>query len=149
MRCCVTAQLLSLLLVPIAVIAGALIGSSARGRSRGRDRRLLQSRIVTGSFPNGVLLLFDRRLRHTLADGRGLRGLGLSREQVEGRTIRETFPPDICEILEPAYRAALEGHETSLELPYADRDHLIRIAPVRERPGEIAGGVVVTQDVTE
>jgi diguanylate cyclase (GGDEF)-like protein len=135
-------------LVPIAVIAGALIGAGVRRRG-GRERGDVQSRMVTASFPNGALLLFDRRLRHTLADGLGLSGLGLSREGVERKTLREVFPPDVCDILDPAYRAALEGKETSVELPYFDRDHLIRIGPVQERTGGIVGGIVVTQDVTE
>jgi diguanylate cyclase (GGDEF)-like protein/PAS domain S-box-containing protein len=145
----VTAQLLPLLLVPIAVVAGAFIGMTARGRGRLREQGDTPARILMASFPNGALLLFDRRLRHTLAAGRGLGGLGLSREQVEQKTVREVFPPEVCAILEPAYRAALEGQETSLELPYADRDHLVRIGPVRERTGGVGGGVVVTQDVTE
>jgi diguanylate cyclase (GGDEF)-like protein len=141
--------LLLLVLVPVALVAGVLVGSRVHGRRHRPGRGAADSRIVTSSFPNGILLLFDRRLRHTLADGRGLGRFGLERALVEGKRLHDIFPPEICAILEPAYRAALEGRETSLELPYASRDHLFRVGPVRGRAGEVSGGVVVTQDVTD
>jgi diguanylate cyclase (GGDEF)-like protein len=140
---------LLLVLVPATLVVGVLIGARVQGRRRRSGRRETQSQIATSGFPNGALLLFDRRLRHTLADGRGLGRLGFERAQVEGKRLHDIFPPEVCAILEPAYRAALEGRETSLELPYAGRDHLIRVGPVRGRAEEASGGVVVTQDVTD
>jgi diguanylate cyclase (GGDEF)-like protein/PAS domain S-box-containing protein len=131
----------------VALAAGIAIGGLRRGRqSSARDRH---SRLAAESFPNGLLLLFDRRLRHTFAAGRGLRAAGLSARETEGRTVRELFAPDTWMVLEPAYRAALEGRESAFELPHGDRDHLHRVVPVRDRTGAIVAGMLVAQDITD
>ena len=130
-----------------ALAAGLVLGRlGTRRRSSRRDRH---SRLAAESFPNGVLLLFDRRLRHTFAAGRGLRAIGLSARESEGKTVRELFPTETWTVLEPAYREALEGKETSFELPHGDRDHLHRVVPVRDRSGAIVGGMLVAQDITD
>ncbi|HST24845.1 MAG TPA: GGDEF domain-containing protein [Gaiellaceae bacterium] len=133
--------------VPLALAVGFAAGRvRAVRRSSVRDR---SSRLAAEAYPNGALLLFDRRLRHTFAAGRGLRGLGLTAREVEGRTVRELFPEETWSVLEPAYRAALEGHETAFELPHGDRDHLHRVVPARDRSGAIAAGMLVAQDITD
>jgi diguanylate cyclase (GGDEF)-like protein/PAS domain S-box-containing protein len=138
---------LLLLTAAIALAAGLVLGRIRLGpRSSRRDRH---SRLAAESYPNGVLLLFDRRLRHTFAAGRGLRTMGLSARKSEGTTVRELFPPETWTVLEPAYRAALEGGESAFELPHDDRDHLHRVVPVRDRSGAILGGMLVAQDITD
>jgi diguanylate cyclase (GGDEF)-like protein/PAS domain S-box-containing protein len=132
--------------------AAALAVGLAIGRLRPRrpsSRRDRHSRLATESFPNGVLLLFDRRLRHTFAAGRGLRRMGLTARESEGATVRDLFPAEIWTVLEPAYRAALEGDESAFELPHGDRDHLHRVVPVRDRAGTIVAGMLVAQDITD
>ena len=130
-----------------ALAAGIAIGRIRHGRrASGRDRH---SRLAAESFPNGALLLFDRRLRHTFAAGRGLRAMGLSARESEGTTVRELFPKETWTVLEPAYRAALEGSESAFELPHGDRDHLHRVVPVRNRAGAVVAGMLVAQDITD
>jgi diguanylate cyclase (GGDEF)-like protein/PAS domain S-box-containing protein len=131
----------------VALVAGLVLGRLRPvRRSSRRDR---WSRLAAESFPNGLLLLFDRRLRHTFASGRGLRSVGLSAREAEGRTVRELFPPETWTVLEPAYREALEGSESAFELPHGDRDHLHRVVPVRDRTGAIVAGMLVAQDITD
>jgi diguanylate cyclase (GGDEF)-like protein len=101
------------------------------------------------AFPNGALLLFDRRLRHTFAAGKGLRAVGSGARGIEGRTVHEAFPEETWTVLEPAYRAALEGRESAFELPHGDRDHLHRVVPVRNRAGSVVAGMLVAQDITD
>ena len=56
--------MLSLFLVGVlALAAGLLLGRSRSARPA--SRRDLHSRLAAEAFPNGALLLFDRRLRHT------------------------------------------------------------------------------------
>src|SRR2546423_6879646 len=116
---------------------------------RPASRRDLHSRLAAEAFPNGALLLFDRRLRHTFAAGRGLRRIGLAVREIEGRTLREVFGPETWTVLEPAYRAALEGRESAFELPHGERDHLHRVVPVRNRAGAVVAGMLVAQDITD
>jgi diguanylate cyclase (GGDEF)-like protein/PAS domain S-box-containing protein len=139
-----------LFLVLVAVLAlaiGLALGQFRAGRPA--SRRELSSRLAVEAFPNGVLLLFDRRLRHTFAAGRGLRAFGLSARELEGRTVREAFERDTWTVLEPAYRAALDGTESAFELPHGDRDHLHRVVPVRNRAGTVVAGLLVAQDITD
>lgn len=131
----------------LALLAGCALGRA--GRRRPASRRDLHSRLAAEAFPNGALLLFDRRLRHTFAAGRGLRAMGVAARELEGRTVREAFAPETWTVLEPAYRAALEGRESAFELPHGERDHLHRVVPVRNRAGAVVAGMLVAQDITD
>ena len=91
-------------------------------------------------FP-GAVLVFDRRLRHVRAWGRDVRAIDA---RPVGKTLAETVPPDLATIFEPAYRAALEGDATRIELPFSDRDWLVTVSPLGERMG-----IVVALDVTD
>jgi diguanylate cyclase (GGDEF)-like protein/PAS domain S-box-containing protein len=140
------------MLVTVLVAALAVAAGFAAGRVRVRrspSRRDAHSRLAAEAFPNGALLLFDRRLRHSFAAGRGLKTIGVSPREIEGRTVREAFPAEVWTVLEPAYRAALEGRESAFELPHGDRDHLHRVVPVRDRSGAIVAGMLVAQDITD
>ena len=140
------------MVIVLLVAAAALFVGFAAGRLRPRrspSRRDAHSRLAAEAFPNGVLLLFDRRLRHTFAAGRGLRAVAPSAREIEGRTVREAFSAEVWTVLEPAYRAALEGRESAFELPHGDRDHLHRVVPVKDRSGAIVAGMLVAQDITD
>ncbi len=140
------------MLVVVLAASIALLAGFAAGRVRVRrspSRRDAHSRLAAEAFPNGALLLFDRRLRHTFAAGRGLRTIGMTAREIEGRTVREAFSTEVWTVLEPAYRAALEGRESAFELPHGDRDHLHRVVPVRDRSGSIVAGMLVAQDITD
>ena len=120
---------------------------------RKRDRNLQESeaqyRLLIENFPNGGVLLFNRELRYLVADGTAIRKAGLSKEQLEGKTIWESLPPDLCSIIEPLYRQALAGESTTAEYFYGDRFYQINALPVRNESGEIFAGMVVRLDVTE
>lgn len=107
-----------------------------------------QYRTLAQNFPHGAILLFDSDFRYTLAEGAGLAEFGLSKELLEGKTIWESFPSEISEILEPLYQKALAGESTIGEIFYADRIYLVYTVPVKNEQGEILGGMTSTQDIT-
>ena len=108
-----------------------------------------QYRTLAKNFPNGAVLLFDRDLRYLIAEGVELSSVGLSNELVEGKTLTETFAPEICDVFEPAYRAALAGESRSFEFALDERVYLVYTLPVTNENGEIAAGMVMTQNITE
>ena len=118
-----------------------------------RDRNLRESearyRLLIQNFPNGSVLLFDSQLRYLLVDGTALGIVGLSKEQLEGKTIWEALPPETCSIIEPIYRQAIAGSASTVEIPYADRIYLAQALPVKNQSEEIIAGMVMTQDITE
>ncbi len=106
-------------------------------------------RTMTSNFPNGGVVLFDQNLRYTLAEGKGLATVGLSKKLMEGKTIWEALSPETCEVLEPAYRAALDGRETVFETTYNNRVFLVQVLPVKNEQGEVFAGMSMLQDITE
>ncbi len=105
--------------------------------------------ITEYNLPNFALMLFDHDLRYTLATGILLRRLGFLRHDMEGHTLRETVSDEIAEWLEPAYRAALEGYEITLERLIGDIIVSIQCLPVRNEIGEITAGMVLAEDITD
>jgi PAS domain S-box-containing protein len=106
-------------------------------------------RTLAHNFPDGAVILFDHDLRYILADGAGLKDVGLTREMLEGKTPAEIFSPEVCALLEPAYRAALGGEESAIEVPYGPYVYLVQSLPVHNERGEIFAGMAVTRDITE
>lgn len=107
-------------------------------------------RALVYNFPDGIVLLFDHSLRVLVAGGRQLATLGMTSEKVEGKTIWEAVPPDICTIGEPLFRATLAGTAPEeLEIPYDDRIHRTQPVPLRNEQGDIIAGMIITQDITE
>jgi PAS domain S-box-containing protein len=105
-------------------------------------------RILAANFPNGAVFLFNQELQYTIADGAGLAPIGLSKEALEGKTLWEAWPPDICSVLDPYYRAALAGTAASCEVAYANRIYLMHTLPITNERGEILAGMAMTQDIT-
>ncbi len=105
-------------------------------------------RTLVSNFPNGAVLLFDRDLRYTLAEGIGLAEAGLSKVALEGKTIWEVFDPGTSRLVEPQYRAALAGTPTIIDMPFGDRVYRVHTLPLPDTAGTVIGGIVMTQDVT-
>ncbi|MGQ9907842.1 MAG: GAF domain-containing protein [Candidatus Flexifilum sp.] len=105
-------------------------------------------RAIAGNFPNGALVLFDRDLRYLLVDGAGLAEVGLNKQEMEGRTIDEIFPPEVASAIEAPYRRALAGETVIFEQAFADRTYLVTNVPIRDETGEVVYGLSMTQDIT-
>lgn len=137
-------------------ISGSLLAAYLLNRLAGkltdRDRKLQDSearyRTLIENFPNGTVSLFDANLRYILVDGMGLAAVGLSREQLEGKTIWEAFPQETCDAIEPLYRGAIAGTASTAEIRYAEKIYLTQVLPIRNERGEVSAGMAVTQDIT-
>ncbi len=105
--------------------------------------------ILVENLPDTALLIFDSELRYIIAGGTALRAYGFSKEMVEGRTLREVLSPEMCEIFEPCYRAALQGADSSFNLERERRSYLVQIRPLKNEQGDIVAGLAIYQDITE
>ena len=122
-----------------AIAALAILWLAVLRARRPRRGTELQDLFAEG-FP-GAVLVFDRRLRHSSALGRGVEAMGID---PLGASLHEVFPADVCLVLEPTYRAVFDGVESQVEVPLGGRDWLITVSPL----GRTAGLLVAT-DVTE
>ena len=106
-------------------------------------------RHVASNIPGGSLNVLDRDLRYLFAGGRGLAQVGLSSEQLVGKTLAEIFPPESIEYVEPFYRRAFAGETVEFELEVAGRWYTIRSAPLRDSHGDVNAVIALAQDITE
>jgi two-component system cell cycle sensor histidine kinase/response regulator CckA len=106
-------------------------------------------RLVASNIPDGAVFLFDRDLRYVLAEGTNFDEVSLRREELEGRTIWEALEPEAAAAIEPSYRAALDGKSSSFEMDFRGQIYLVTVAPTYDDRGEIVGGLVHSQKITE
>jgi PAS domain S-box-containing protein len=106
-------------------------------------------RTAANNFPNGALMLFDRDMRYTAAGGVALAEMGLDRHNIEGRTIYELLPVNICSMLVPAYQAALAGLEYSQELTFRGHTYQMYTIPLFNERDEVYAGMSIAQNITE
>ena len=80
-----------------------------------------QYRTLADNFPNGSVFLFDKDMRYLVAGGSSLKLLGLTSQEMEGRTMQEASPPALATLVEPFYQATLEGQAVVQELNIGER----------------------------
>jgi signal transduction histidine kinase len=61
----------------------------------------------------------------------------------------EAFPEEVWKVLEPRYRATLDGQETSWEMLYDGRHFLVSTHPARDDRGNVFAGILMSIDITE
>ena len=109
------------------------------------ERRL---RTLIDHFPHGAVVLFDQDLRFMVAGGQGFTEAGMPPNFLEGKTVWETFDPDVAAINDPLMRAALGGSASSAEVSYADHTYEVGVFPIRNDEGDVVAGMTLTQDIT-
>ncbi len=115
------------------------------------DLRLSEARYraLTTNLPDTSVFLYDHDLRYLLVDGSSLEGVGTSKEALEGRTIFEVLPADMCARLAPLRRAALAGQIVEFEETYGGRTHTVHLLPIRDGSGAVIYGMGVAVDITD
>jgi PAS domain S-box-containing protein len=118
-----------------------------------RERELEESRrryrTLVDSFPNGIVALFDDDFRYLLAGGELYERLGRSPDETVGKTLYERNTPEEVELLEPHFRAALDGESRSFQIDYDGLVLQFRTIPVTDEDGDVFAGMAMSQDVTE
>ncbi len=106
-------------------------------------------RALATNLPDTSVFLYDHDLRYVLVDGSSLAGVGMSKEALEGRTIFDLLPADVCARLAPLRRAALAGEVVEFEQTYGGRTHAVHLLPIRDAAGAVMYGMGVAVDITE
>ncbi|MFC4541370.1 bacterio-opsin activator domain-containing protein [Halosolutus amylolyticus] len=118
-----------------------------------RERKLEESeyryQTLVDNFPNGIVALFDEDFRYLIAGGELYEAFDVSPDDTIGNTLYDRSTAEEIELLEPHYRAALNGDTRSFEVEYADRTLQFWVVPVTDESGEVFAGMAMSQDVTE
>jgi PAS domain S-box-containing protein len=121
------------------------------GRRRA-DQALRRSeklyRTLAENFPSGAVVLFDRNLSVTVAEGAGLAEVGLTKQMLQGQRAAEVLPAETRKVLFPKLQAALAGQATTFELNYAGHTYSAQALPLRNELGEVYAGMMALLDVT-
>ena len=99
-------------------------------------------------LPGAVILLYDQDLRYIKVEGTGLKESGLSRNDFEGRTLFEVFPPEVARHCESHYRASLMGKCSSHDVELLGRRYLVHNTPIQDEHGRISGGMAIALNIT-
>lgn len=146
----------------VGVLISALLASvtslalTSRRRAKGIERtnlELLRSeklyRTLANNLPESAVLLFDKDMRFTLAEGPALVTQGLHKLEIEGRTIPEIFSGEWAEPMVEAFRQALTGIPSAFEQVFQKAIFQVQVLPVKNEDGQIFSGMFVSQDITE
>ena len=101
------------------------------------------------NFPAGAVYLLNSDLEYVRARGEELQDVGLSPEQIEGKTPHDLFPQEIADELSDRCNKAFDGESSTLEQMYRGERYRIHVAPVSTEDGPIQRIVAVSQDITE
>lgn len=117
------------------------------------NERLLEklkiSDLLIKNFPNGSIIQYDKDLRYNMVRGKGLEEANLHSGDLEGKTIYEVFSDEICKILEPNMKKALEGEERKFEIAYKSKVYMVHCLPVKDNDNKEPKGMIMTQNITE
>jgi len=113
------------------------------------EKREKLYRTLARNIPATAVLLFDRDLRYTLAEGKQLTHHNYTQEMFENRTVWEVFPQKIAEEWSGYYTRALNGEHIEFERKTDEGWFQVDLLPVRDENEEIFAGMVLWQDITE
>lgn len=137
--------------IPLLKIFGQIL-ANALDRKR-TDEYLTKSReqyrTLARNIPKSAVMLFDKQLRYQLVEGAALEDQGYSREDLEGKTIYDVLSAAPLRMLEPLYKEALNGKQTTLERDFNGKHFLIHILPVKNEQGETYAGMVMSLDISD
>ena len=109
-----------------------------------------RQRVLLASLPDTMIVLYDRELRCTLAQGELLHTRGLTAASIEGRLLSEIVPIDPSSNLERLVRRALAGGRGSLEhVDQAGHTYQVDGVPYRSDAGDVEGAFTVWRDITD
>ncbi|MCP2014691.1 PAS domain S-box-containing protein [Deinococcus sp. HSC-46F16] len=112
-------------------------------QSEGRLRALIEH------LPGGAVFVVDHDLRYVLAQGEALATIGLTPEDLVGRTVGQTLAPELAAEYEALYRQALAGEGFDYKHTAHGRTFITRGVALRNAAGNISAALAVSYDITE
>lgn len=116
------------------------------------EKQLRESEYIYRSFaenlPGGGMSVFDKDLRLSLVGGPALAALGLPKETIEGKMLKELVPQEVYKRLAPYYQTALMGKTRQFEfLGHNKRWYMCTVAPFFSHNKAIERGFAVYADI--
>jgi two-component system, cell cycle sensor histidine kinase and response regulator CckA len=122
---------------------------------RVRAQKLLREsealhRAIAESIPDGGVWVVDPQLRFVVVEGSLTGTLEMSREGLEGLTIREALgESERRSLMEERYRRALGGERAGYVTEYGEQSLWVQYVPLRDESGQITAAMALVLDITE
>lgn len=110
---------------------------------------IAQYSMLVNNIPNVNLYLFNENLEYTFAAGAEMLSQGLSEKDFKGRSVYEVYSDDILNTILPSYKSALAGKSIKTEYRDKSKSYNIWVLPLKKDSGQVYGGMVITQNITE
>lgn len=104
-------------------------------------------RALVKSLPKSAVLIFDKELRFTFAEGELLAKQNWSSEMFVGKKFSRVFPGKRLSFWKEKYQQVLGGEEFSTDISIGMGEFHIDIRPIRNEQGEIFAGMVIWRDI--
>ena len=104
---------------------------------------------MAANIPNSAVYMFDRQLRFMLVEGGELHKDDFGKNNFAGKTLRESFSPDVANILEQHFKATLIGVESTIEINVKGKEYVYYFLPVRAENNQIMSGIALSVNITE
>jgi PAS domain S-box-containing protein len=102
-------------------------------------------RAIARSIPGGGVYVVDKDFRYLVAEGPVTEAFRLTREMLEGHTVREVFPDERGAGMEERLRRTFAGEIVSFETQFNGRVYWTQQAPLLDSIGH---AIIVTLDIT-
>lgn len=107
-------------------------------------------RLFAHNMPDSSVIMFDREMRYTLAEGPFLKRFGTMARSTVGKLPHETtLTQETLAFIIPIYQRALQGETFSYERETLEYAYQAHVAPVRDINGAIIGGMILCHDITQ
>lgn len=106
-------------------------------------------RTLISHLPNSSAVLFSKDLKIQIAEGVALKAFGTSRKKLEKELLTKVLPEEIKENIIKKCKEALKGREHLFEWESGYNLYRIYILPVRDENKNIAGGLIMSQNITD
>jgi PAS domain S-box-containing protein len=104
---------------------------------------------ILAAVPGAAVMVFDRDLRVSLAEGDEFERIGLDVERLEGSRLPEVLDARSWGKLRRTFEAALAGTTGTFDFFTRGTLYAIRVTPLRDERGVTVGAVAVSRSVTE
>ena len=123
---------------------------TAQKRQR-QQLRASQTRYQTlvDNFPEGAVFLFDDDLNHILGGGSELSKLGLSPQDIAGKSPSDLFSEHMAHTMTRHYQQALHGTSSLFEHEYRNAYYRVHTLPLHDEKSGSRTGMAVLQNITE
>lgn len=107
-------------------------------------------RRLASNIPDTDIFLFDKDMRFVVADGAAMKRLNQSPEQYEGKHLEEALEGKVKAYFKPIFEATLLGESVHSDIITSEGIHFNhRTVPLRDDEGNIEGGLLVCQNISE